>query len=65
MSEPDGPQWEKIKHVVDTEKARQWKENTTVEMFAQDIEDTDVAKLLLESGLGEDDEDDEDEEGTP
>jgi hypothetical protein len=59
MPEPDGPQWEKIKYVVNKEQARQWKENTTVEMFAQDIEDTDVAKLLLESGL------DEDEGGTP
>jgi hypothetical protein len=59
MPEPDGPQWEKIKYVVNKEQALQWKENTTVEMFAQDIEDTDVAKLLLESGL------DEDEGGTP
>lgn len=62
MPEPDGPQWEKIKVVVNKEQDAMWKENVLAEMFAQDIEDTDVAKLLLESGLGEDG---EDEGGTP
>ena len=54
MPEPDGPQWKTINVTVG--KDPMWYENTLAEKFAQEIEDTDVEKLLLESNLDEEDE---------
>jgi hypothetical protein len=59
MPKPDGPQWEVTKVVVG--KDPMFHENALAEKFAQEIEDVDVAKLLLdvegtpESQLYEDD----------